>query len=124
MDRTTLTPQFRPCVHVYLAIQRLTPTGSLEELPRNTTTPSGSMTATNVRKATAGIRAGFLLVGILGFVPGITTPYGDLQLAGHGSSATSLGLLKVSDLHNVVHLLLGVAGLAMARGWARPGSTS
>ena len=57
----------------------------------------------------------FLVVGVLGFVPGITTHYSDLTFAGHHSDAKLLGLFQVSVLHNVVHLLFGVAGLAMAR---------
>ena len=83
----------------------------------NGTTRTGSMTATNVQKAAAAVGAVFLLVGVLGFVPGITTPYGDLHLAGHESGAKLIGLFEVSVLHNVVHLLFGVAGLAMARAW-------
>ena len=63
------------------------------------------------------VGAVFLLVGILGFIPGITTNYGDLQLAGHGSEAKLLGIFEVSVLHNVVHLLFGVLGLAAARTW-------
>jgi hypothetical protein len=57
----------------------------------------------------------FLLVGILGFVPGITTNFGDLAFAGTGSMAALLGLFQVSVLHNIVHLLFGVAGVAAAR---------
>ncbi|HWG99824.1 MAG TPA: DUF4383 domain-containing protein [Pilimelia sp.] len=57
----------------------------------------------------------FLLVGVLGFIPGITTNYDTMQFAGHGSEAKLLGLFQVSILHNIVHLLFGVAGLAMAR---------
>jgi hypothetical protein len=57
----------------------------------------------------------FLLVGILGFIPGVTTHYDKLALAGHGSMAMLLGLFSVSILHNIVHLLFGVAGLALAR---------
>ena len=57
----------------------------------------------------------FLLVGILGFVPGITTHYGDLSFAGHGSGAKLLGIFQVSVLHNIVHLLFGIVGLAFAR---------
>ena len=59
----------------------------------------------------------FLLVGILGFIPGITTNYDDLKFAGHDSDAKLLGLFETSVLHNIVHLLFGVAGLAMARTW-------
>src|SRR4051794_36326231 len=57
----------------------------------------------------------FLLVGVLGFIPGITTDYGDMQFAGHESGAELLGLFQVSVLHNIVHLLFGIAGIAMAR---------
>ncbi|WP_459076328.1 DUF4383 domain-containing protein [Streptomyces mangrovi] len=57
----------------------------------------------------------FLLVGILGFIPGITTDYGEMQFAGHESQAQLLGLFQVSILHNLVHLAFGVVGLAMAR---------
>lgn len=57
----------------------------------------------------------FLVVGVLGFIPGVTTNYDTLQFAGHESEALLLGLFQVSILHNVVHLLFGVAGVAMAR---------
>jgi hypothetical protein len=57
----------------------------------------------------------FLLVGILGFVPGVTTElYDGLDFAGDGSEAELLGLFQVSVLHNIIHLLFGVAGLALA----------
>jgi hypothetical protein len=57
----------------------------------------------------------FLLVGILGFIPGITTDYSAMTFAGHESDAKLLGVFEVSILHNIVHLLFGIAGLAMAR---------
>ncbi|QOC95203.1 DUF4383 domain-containing protein [Micromonospora craniellae] len=57
----------------------------------------------------------FLLVGVLGFVPGITTNYGELSFAGHHSEARLLGIFQVSVLHNLVHLAFGVVGLALAR---------
>jgi hypothetical protein len=57
----------------------------------------------------------FLVVGILGFIPGITTNYGSMTFAGHHSGAMLLGVFQVSILHNIVHLLFGVAGIAMAR---------
>lgn len=65
--------------------------------------------------AAAGVAATFVLIGVLGFVPGITRDYGELGIAGHGSEAHLLGLFQVSVLHNVVHLLFGLVGLAMAR---------
>jgi hypothetical protein len=57
----------------------------------------------------------FLVVGILGFIPGITSNYDELKFAGHDSDAQLLGIFDTSILHNIVHLLFGVAGLALAR---------
>jgi Domain of unknown function (DUF4383) len=57
----------------------------------------------------------FLLVGILGFIPGITTNFDQLAFAGHGSGALLLGLFMVSVLHNLVHVAFGVAGLVLSR---------
>lgn len=59
--------------------------------------------------------ATFLLVGILGFIPAITTHYADMSFAGHGSSAKLFGLFQVSVLHNIVHLAFGLAGLSLAK---------
>ncbi|MGC4770390.1 DUF4383 domain-containing protein [Micromonospora sp. DT44] len=57
----------------------------------------------------------FLLIGVLGYIPGITTNYGDLAFAGHHSDAKLLGVFQVSILHNAVHLLFGLVGLVLAR---------
>jgi hypothetical protein len=61
------------------------------------------------------VGAVFLLVGVLGFIPGITTNYDALTGAGHHSGAMLLGVFAVSVLHNIVHLAFGVAGVVMAR---------
>ena len=61
------------------------------------------------------VGAVFLLVGVLGFVPGVTTGFDQISFAGHHSGAMLLGIFHVSVLHNIVHLLFGVAGLAMSR---------
>jgi hypothetical protein len=64
------------------------------------------------------VGAVFLLVGILGFIPGITTNlYDGLEFAGHDGDAELLGIFDVSILHNIVHLLFGVAGLTLSRTW-------
>lgn len=68
-----------------------------------------------VQKGAAVVGIVFLLVGVLGFVPGVTTRYSELSFAGHHSEAQLLGLFQVSVLHNVVHLAFGVAGLLLAR---------
>lgn len=70
---------------------------------------------TRVQWAALVIGAVFLLVGILGFIPGITTDYDTLTWAGHHSDARLLGIFEVSVLHNLVHLAFGLAGLALAR---------
>ena len=58
----------------------------------------------------------FLLVGIAGFIPGITTNlYDGLEFAGDGGNAKVIGLFEVSVLHNIVHGLFGIAGLALAK---------
>jgi hypothetical protein len=70
---------------------------------------------TPVQSAAAVVSAVFVLVGILGFIPGITTHYGDMSFAGHDSGAKLLGLFQVSILHNIVHLLFGLVGLALTK---------
>jgi hypothetical protein len=79
--------------------------------------PNATSTArrTPVELAATVVGAVFLLVGILGFIPGITTDYDQMTFAGHGSGAMLLGVFMVSILHNIVHLLFGVAGLALGR---------
>jgi hypothetical protein len=72
---------------------------------------------TPAQSLTALLGAVFLAVGVLGFIPGITTNYGDMTFAGDGSGAELLGVFQVSVLHNLVHVLFGLAGLALARTW-------
>lgn len=62
----------------------------------------------------------FLLLGIGGFIPGVTTNYDELELAGPESGAKLLGLFEVSILHNIVHLVFAVGLVAAARySWSR-----
>jgi uncharacterized protein DUF4383 len=79
------------------------------------TARSTSKFGTPVQKAALAVGAVFLAVGVLGFVPGITTNYDQLTFAGHHSDAALLGIFNVSVLHNLVHLAFGVAGIALAR---------
>ena len=46
----------------------------------------------------------FLLVGVLGFVPGITSTHAD-------GSKYLLGLFEVGGIHNLIHLLSGAAAV-------------
>lgn len=58
----------------------------------------------------------FLLVGVAGFIPGITENAPG-EIAGQDSDASLLGIFQTSVLHNIVHLLFGVLGLALSRTW-------
>ncbi len=58
----------------------------------------------------------FLVVGVDGFIPGITTDYDDLTAFDH-EGAKVLGLFGENILENIVHLLYGVAGLMLSRTW-------
>jgi hypothetical protein len=78
-------------------------------------TPRTTATRSPVQLAALVVGAVFLLVGVLGFVPGATTNFDELQFASHHSDALLLGVFQVSILHNIVHLLFGVAGILMAR---------
>lgn len=81
-----------------------------------TTTNAGTnRKMTPIQLASGVVGAVFLLVGILGFIPGITTNYSEMTFASHDSGAMLLGIFGVNILHNVVHLLFGVIGLATAR---------
>ena len=57
----------------------------------------------------------FLGVGVLGFIPGITSNLGDIEFAGKDSPSELLGIFQVSILHNIVHLIFGIAGIALSR---------
>jgi hypothetical protein len=60
--------------------------------------------------------ATFLVAGVAGFVPGITTNlYDGLEFAGNEGSAELLGLFEVSVLHNIVHGLFGLGIVAAKR---------
>ncbi len=60
---------------------------------------------------------GFLLAGASGFIPGLWHPapadYPDLAVTSFYGDA--LGLFPVNILHNIVHLLFGIWGLAASR---------
>ena len=70
---------------------------------------------TPVQSAAMLVSIVFILVGILGFIPGITTNFDDITFAGNESGAELLGIFQVSILHNIVHGLFGIVGLFLAR---------
>jgi Domain of unknown function (DUF4383) len=72
--------------------------------------------AAPVQRAAMAVALVFGLVGVAGFIPGLTSNIGALEFAGHHSGALLFGLFTVSVLHNVVHLVFAMTGLAMAIG--------
>ena len=60
-----------------------------------------------VQDAALLVAAAFILVAIAGFIPGLTT------------RSQLFGVFKVSVLHNVLHLVFGLAGLLLATSFAR-----
>jgi hypothetical protein len=78
-------------------------------------TARNKVTSSTVQTVARIVGIVFILVGILGFIPGVTTNYGTMMFAGHESEALLLGLFQVSILHNIVHLLYGIAGVLLAR---------
>jgi hypothetical protein len=80
-----------------------------------TTTNTVRNRRTNVQRAALIVGIVFLVVGVAGFIPGLTAGMGDMHMAGSGSDSKLLGLFQISVLHNIVHLLFGVAGLVFSR---------
>ena len=72
---------------------------------------------TDVQKAAALFGIIFLLVGILGFIPGITSDY-DRLTTFDDEGAKLLGIFGTNIIENIAHLAFGVAGLLLARSWS------
>ncbi len=70
--------------------------------------------ATPIQKTALVAGIVFLIVGIAGFIPGLTHGTEHLAGAGADSEAHLLGVFQVSVLHNIVHLAYGIAGVAVA----------
>jgi len=70
--------------------------------------------ATAIQKTALIVGIVFLLVGIAGFIPGLTQNVDQLHGAGTHSEALLLGVFQVSVLHNIVHLLFAAGGIAAA----------
>jgi len=113
---------FEPTATGYLAAAMATRAVDSEEgfimaTPGAQGTPiaAGSSARAPVQWAALAVGAVFLLVGVLGFIPGVTTNFDMLTFAGHHSGAQLLGIFNVSILHNIVHLLFGLAGVLLWR---------
>jgi hypothetical protein len=57
----------------------------------------------------------FLLVGVAGFIPGVTTPHSHPEMTAETGLGLLFGLFPVNLLHNIVHVLFGIWGLFAAR---------
>jgi hypothetical protein len=65
------------------------------------------------------VAATFVVAGIIGFIPGLTTNlYDGLEFAGDDGTAEIFGVFDTSILHNLVHLAFGLVGLSLARTWS------
>ena len=72
-----------------------------------------------VQGATLIVAALFLAAGIAGFIPGLTSHLDQLRWQGESSRAQLFGVFDIPVVHNQVHLVFGVAGLILARTYAR-----
>jgi hypothetical protein len=57
----------------------------------------------------------FLIVGVVGFIPGLTRAHDHPGLIVDAASGMELGLFPVNVLHNLVHIIFGAWGLVAAR---------
>src|SRR6185295_17834597 len=71
----------------------------------------------NARTFALAIGVAFLAAGVLGFVPGAVHPphVGSPDLRIDTGYGYLLGLFPVNVLHNLVHLLIGIAGVIASR---------
>ncbi|XAS68067.1 DUF4383 domain-containing protein [Micrococcaceae bacterium Sec5.7] len=69
----------------------------------------------DVQNVGMGVGIVLMVVGVLGFIPGVTARYSEMMFLGPDSHAMFLGLFQVSMLLNIVQLAIGAAGWAMSR---------
>lgn len=71
-----------------------------------------------VQGAAMIVGAVLIILGVLGFVPGVTANLDQLDWVGQRSGALLFGTIAVCALLNVVHLVVGAAGFWFARTYA------
>lgn len=71
-----------------------------------------------VQGAALLVGAVLVVLGVLGFIPGVTSDYDRFQWAAHRSGARLFGMIAVSGVHNVVTIAIGALGFLMARTYA------
>lgn len=57
----------------------------------------------------------FLIIGVAGFIPGITAPHTHPEVTAQSGLGLLFGLFPVNLLHNIVHVLFGIWGVFAAR---------
>jgi hypothetical protein len=57
----------------------------------------------------------FLIIGVGGFIPGLTQEHDHPNMAIDFASGMELGLFPVNGLHNIVHIAFGIWGLVASR---------
>ncbi|MBB6097378.1 hypothetical protein HNR42_000792 [Deinobacterium chartae] len=60
----------------------------------------------------------YLLVGIMGFIPAFVSPPQGPDLAVDAGHGRLLGIFPINVVHNIVHLLVGLWGIAGSRSFS------
>jgi hypothetical protein len=71
-----------------------------------------------VQAAALIVGAVLVILGVLGFIPGVTAEYDRLDWTGQQSGARLFGQFAVSWLHNGLNIVTGLLGFLMARTYA------
>ncbi len=71
-----------------------------------------------VQGAALIVAVALTVLGVLGFIPGVTSGVEQLAWAGPRSGALLFGTFAVSVLLNAIHVLIGAAGFAFSRTYA------
>ena len=61
------------------------------------------MNRDTAKKISLGFGVVYMLIGVMGFIPGVTVP------TDHPEHGLLLGIFAVNTLHNLVHLMIGAA---------------
>lgn len=70
-----------------------------------------------IKRFTTILGVMFIIIGVLGFIPGLLTmPHeGDPALAATDAHGRLLGLFMVNSLHNLIHIAFGIWALGASR---------
>jgi hypothetical protein len=71
-----------------------------------------------VQGAAMIVAATVAVIGVLGFIPGVTSDFDQLTWAGQHSGAHLFGIFTVSAVLNTVHVVIGIGGFVLARSYA------